>query len=159
MIIVALLVKILICCHNITKNSSKYWENCQKYWAKNAEKIRNCQGKNSKYCEGCQKYWFKSAENIRNCLAENSKYWDFFCIGNFQLARISGTIFPRESLVRYSSRYWLKYIFCITEAEHGGSGTVSGEGSGKGSVEVEGVGFLIWRGELFLIWRLMKGRA
>ena len=45
MIIVALLVKILICCHNITKNSSKYWENCQKYWAKNAENIRNTRKK------------------------------------------------------------------------------------------------------------------
>ena len=68
----------------------------------------------------------------------------FFFIGNFQLAGIPGTIFPSESLVRYSRKYWLKYIFCITGAEHEGSGTVSGEGSvevsGEGSVEVEGVG-------------------
>ena len=55
MIIVALLVKILICCHIITKNSIKYWENCQKYWAKNAESIRKYHGKNSIYWEGCQK--------------------------------------------------------------------------------------------------------
>ena len=67
MIIVALWVKIRICCHNITKNRRKYWESCQKYWPKNAENIRNCQGKNRKYKEGCLKYWFKTAENIRNC--------------------------------------------------------------------------------------------
>ena len=45
--------------------NSKYWEGCQKYWAKNPVNIGNCQGKNSKYWESCQKYWGKNAVNIR----------------------------------------------------------------------------------------------
>ena len=48
MIIVALLVKVLICRHillTIAVNTKKMI----KYWVKNAENISNCQGKNNKY--------------------------------------------------------------------------------------------------------------